>query len=141
MHIVRLNALRNFDQLCQTVAGSAAVNAVGASHVWQPSVDIREGNDGYHIVMDVPAVDPQRIDIAVKERVLTVSGERVVAAAEADIKVHRAERRPGKFARTFTLPEDADAQGIDATAKDGVLTIRIGKRAEAQPVSIAVKVA
>ena len=100
------------------------------------------GKRGYQLpALDVPAVEPKDIDVAVKEGVLTVTGERVAEAVETDSKVHRLERRAGKFARSFTLPEDADAQAIEATAKAGVLTIRIGKRAEAAPVSIAVKVA
>ena len=141
MRLVHLNSMRGFDQFFNSVAGSAVANAPAANSTWQPSVDIREGKDSYSIALDVPAVEQNDIDVAVKEGVLTVAGERVAEAVETDTKVHRLERRAGKFARSFTLPEDADAHSIEATAKAGVLTIRIGKRAEATPVSITVKVA
>jgi HSP20 family protein len=55
--------------------------------------------------------------------------------------VHRVERRYGRFARSFRLPEDADESRIDAKAKDGVLRLTLHKREQVKPRSIEVKVA
>ena len=148
MHLVRLNSLRGFDRLFDSLAGSVAgsVAGGGVAHVpvgnaaWQPNADIREGKDSYFIALDVPAVEPKDITVAVNDGVLTIAGERAAEVLEPDTKVHRRERRSGKFSRSFTLPDDVDANAIEATAKAGVLTIRITKRAVAQPVSIEVKV-
>ena len=140
MQLVRMNSLRGFDHLWNAVAADAAANVRAANASWQPAVDIREGKDSYSISLDVPAVEPTDIKVAVHDGVLTISGERPVEKADVDTKVHRAERRVGKFSRSFTLPEDANADAIEATAKSGVLTVRITKRAERQPVAIEVKV-
>jgi len=77
--------------------------------------------------------------VTVKDGVLVVSGERRYEK-ETEGKVHRVERRYGRFSRSFRLPENADEGRIEAAQKDGVLTLKVSKREEVKPRSIEVKV-
>ena len=141
MNIARWNPFQEldhaFDRYVFPIPGAVSRNA----HDWQPLVDIRETEDAYQVDMELPAIDPKDVRIERKDGVLSVSGERHVAKDGQDGRVHRSERRYGRFARSFRLPEDADAEAIRATAKDGVVAIVIGKSAKAQPRSIEVEAA
>jgi HSP20 family protein len=106
---------------------------------WTPPVDIRETDDGYRIDVELPAVAADDVKVNVKDGVLIVSGERRYEK-ETEGKVHRIERRYGKFTRSFRLPENVNEDKIDATSKNGVLTLSIAKREEVKPRSIEVKV-
>lgn len=112
-----------------------------AANDWQPLVDIREGEDAYSVELELPAVEPGDVRIELKDGLLHVSGERAAEANGANERVRRRERRYGKFARSFRLPEDADAEAITATAKNGVVYIAIGKSAIAQARAIEVQAA
>ena len=108
---------------------------------WQPPVDIRENKEGYRVEVELPAIDRKDVRIEIKERTLLVAGERHSADDAQDGRLHRRERRFGKFARSFRLPEDADPNAVRAAAKDGVVTIDVAKRATAQPREVEVQAA
>jgi HSP20 family protein len=109
---------------------------------WLPLVDIRENETEYQIDVEVPAVASEDLAVSVADGVLTVSGERksVEPAEGVDERVHRVERRYGRFVRNFQLPEDADFEAISAESRDGVLYLKIAKRASATPKEIEVKI-
>jgi HSP20 family protein len=107
---------------------------------WAPRVDIREEDQRFVILADIPGVDPAQIEVSMDKSVLTIKGERV-AAAEQDGKFTRVERARGVFHRRFSLPESADAEGITATGKLGVLEISIPKKALATPRRITINAA
>jgi HSP20 family protein len=111
------------------------------SRAWVPPVDIYE-TDGHEVVLKAELPDMKREDINVtfENGVLTLKGERKF---EQDVKkenFQRIERRHGSFSRSFTLPNTVDAGRINASYKDGVLTIRLPQREEAKPKQIAVNV-
>lgn len=138
MNIVRWDPFRELSQLFDR---DALVGANGNMHHWQPLVDIRETNDAYRVDVELPAVDAKDVRIELNGGVLNVSGERHLASDAEDGRVHRRERSYGKFTRSFRLPEDANPGAIDATAKDGVVSIAIAKVAEAQARTIQVEAA
>jgi HSP20 family protein len=109
-----------------------------ASDGWTPRVDVREEDQRYVILADVPGVEPADIDISMDQGVLTIKGERKSETATENAKVTRVERRYGAFERSFTLPDSADADAITAAGKNGVLEIAIPKKAQAAPRKIAV---
>ena len=139
MNLVNWSPIREFDEFLNQFGGSAVVRTgtIEASG-WQPPVDIAEGEDAYHIDMELPAVANDDIAVTVKDSVLTVSGERRREAL-ADGRRHRVERRFGKFSRSFRLPEDVDEDAIDAAAKDGLLRLKVRKREQATPRAIPVQ--
>jgi dicarboxylate/amino acid:cation (Na+ or H+) symporter, DAACS family len=87
---------------------------------------------------ELPGVDEKNVEVSLAHDVLTVKGERRLVAPEA-YSVHRQERRPYKFSRSFTLPVRVDAERISASMRDGVLAVTLPKVPESQPRQIAVK--
>lgn len=138
MNVVRWSPFREFDNLLQ--AFDRPVAPVRRAD-WLPLVDIRETEHEYQIDVEVPAVAADDLAVSVADGVLTVSGERksVDSTESSDSRVHRVERRFGRFTRNFQLPEDADHEAISAESKDGVLYLKIAKRASATPKEIEVK--
>ena len=115
--------------------------------VWVPPADVWETAGDYRIDLDIPAVAADEVEVQLNEGVLTVPGERLRVGPEADdapatdFRRHRTERRYGKFARSFRLPEQADEDSISANARDGVLHLVIGKRAQNLPRRIEIAAA
>ena len=111
----------------------------GLSRSWVPPVDIYE-TEQHEVVVKAELPDMKREDISVtfENNVLTLKGERKMAAEVANDRFQRLERFYGTFSRSFTLPSTVDAGHITAIYKDGVLTIRLPQREEAKPRQIAV---
>ncbi|HPF73507.1 MAG: Hsp20/alpha crystallin family protein [Rhodanobacteraceae bacterium] len=105
---------------------------------WTPRVDIKEENDRFLILADVPGVDPNAIEIDMDNGILSIRGERSASTTEEGERFSRVERSHGAFYRRFALPDSADPEGIVATGKHGVLEIVIPKRAETKPRRIQV---
>lgn len=104
-----------------------------------PVVDITETEERYQVSAEVPGVKKDDLTLEVQEGVLTLRGEKKQEREDENEKGRRLERIYGAFSRSFSLPGDADADHIDASFKDGVLTVRIPKRAEAKPAQVAIK--
>ncbi len=106
-----------------------------------PTVNTREGEDAYYVEVDLPGIRKEDISIDVDENVLTVSGERKVTEERKEENYYKVESRFGRFERSFTLPEDVDAEKIEAESKDGVLEIRIPKvqKVDKAPKKIEIK--
>ena len=108
---------------------------------WAPSVDIEEAEDKYVIKADLPGVDKKDIDVKLESGVLSIRGEKQTEKETGKgTKRHRTERFHGTFARSFTLPDAVKAEKVDASYKDGVLSLTIPKAEEAKPKSIDIKV-
>jgi HSP20 family protein len=95
---------------------------------WMPAVDIKEEEEAYLIRADIPGVDPGDIDVSVDNGVLTIKGERKEEKEEEKAGYKRVERSRGSFYRRFTLPDNADADKVDAKSANGVLELKIAKR-------------
>lgn len=132
MGIVHWDPWREFDRLFARPGEGAARSE------WLPPVDITETDKAYRIDMELPAVAAEDVNVAVKDGVLTVSGERKSESESGAAKRHRVERRWGRFSRSFRLPENVDEDAIEARAKDGVLYLTVAKQDKAQPRKIAV---
>ena len=132
-----LNQLGYADRPLSAEGVNDASNIV-TSH-WRPAVDIKEETDRFLITADLPGVDPKDIEITMENGVLTIKGERNSEATEEKDGYKRVERVSGTFYRRFSLPDSADAENIEATGKDGVLTIALPKHEKVQPRRITVK--
>ena len=108
---------------------------------WVPRVDIREEDKRFMILADIPGIDPAEIEVSMDKSILTIKGERKAAHDENSGKLTRQERMHGVFHRRFALPESADADGISAHGRHGVLEISIPKKAETTPRRITIKTA
>lgn len=106
---------------------------------WVPAVDVAESNDGFVIRADLPGVDAKDVDITMENGLLSIQGKRdTITETETD-GYKRTERVSGRFFRRFALPDTSDAEGIAATARDGVLEVRIPKKPQVQPQRIEVQ--
>jgi HSP20 family protein len=108
---------------------------------WAPLVDIVENEHEYLIKAELPEVKREDVKVTVQDGTLTIAGERTIEKEEKDKKYHRIERAYGHFARSFTLPEDADPTRIRAEFKDGVLNVHVAKAEHARPKRVEVEVA
>lgn len=107
---------------------------------WTPRVNIEEINDHFEITAELPGLGREDVKIEIKDRVLTLTGEKKAENEKRDRNVYLFERAYGNFCRTFTLPDNVDAEKIGAEFKNGLLRIDIPKTEEAKPKEIEVKV-
>lgn len=100
-----------------------------------PRADAAVGADAYEIMMELPGVAADDIDIAVQDGMLIVAGEKHVEREVSEKTYLFSEREYGAFQRAFRIPPDADHNAIDAQFKDGILVLKLPKtRAEGGPV-------
>jgi HSP20 family protein len=107
---------------------------------WSPLVDITEDDKEYLIKAELPEVKKDEVKVTVENGVLNITGERKFEKEEKGKRYHRVERAYGSFVRSFTLPDDADANKVNAEFKDGVLKVHLAKSESAKPKQIEVKV-
>ena len=105
---------------------------------WNPAVDLYEKDDHFVIKAELPGVDKKDIAIDLKDRVLTLSGERSYENEVKEESYYRRERSYGKFQRAFTLPADVDSDKIKAEFKDGLLQIEVPKPEEQKPKQVTI---
>jgi HSP20 family protein len=110
------------------------------SGTFVPAVDIYEDEHSIMLKLEVPGINEKDIDVKLENNTLTVRGERNFEKEEKEENFHRIERRYGAFARSFTLPNTVDPENVEASYDNGVLKIKLAKRAEAKPKQIKIGV-
>jgi len=103
-----------------------------------PAVDIYEDEQNITVKMEVPGIEQKDIDVRMENNTLVVRGERKFEKDEKEENFHRIERRYGSFYRAFSLPNTVDAENVSAEYDNGVLKIKLAKKAEAKPKQIKV---
>jgi HSP20 family protein len=103
-----------------------------------PLVNLWVSQDGVVVSAEVPGVLPADLSIDVLGETLTITGQRSAEELPDDVRYHRREREVGQFTRTVELPFRVDTDAVDATFRDGILTIRLPRVAEEKPRKIAV---
>jgi len=115
----------------------------GFAHNGFPALNVGSTPGALEIYAFAPGVDPSTLEVNLERGLLTIAGERKSALPPAggDNKaaVHINERFEGAFRRVMTLPDDADPDAVEAKLRDGVLHIRVQRRASAQPRRIAIQ--
>ncbi|MGO9992986.1 MAG: Hsp20/alpha crystallin family protein [Steroidobacteraceae bacterium] len=106
-----------------------------ATATWIPPVDIHEYTDRFELYVDLPGVDPSKVELTLDGGILTLSGDRIEQLSKPgeDPQARRIERGVGSFHRRFVLPDTVDGEKVNATGKNGVLTVTIPKQAKAMP--------
>lgn len=134
------NPIHEMDALFHNRLASVLCGGEQISSAWTPVVDIEETVQDYVVRAELPGLDKDKVKVAVEGAVLTLSGERDLERTAEGKTYHHIERSHGTFSRSFTLPEDSDAERVEAQFTNGVLTVRVAKREEALPKSIEVRV-
>jgi len=104
----------------------------------RPATDIFEDDAQITLVADMPGVSRERLNVQVDHDTLLLEGTIDVPGA-AELQALHADVRAGSYRRSFVLSQELDAERIEATLKDGVLQVRIPKRAELRARRIAVQ--
>jgi len=107
---------------------------------WAPLLDIVEDGNEYLIKVELPEVQKDDVKVTVESGTLTISGERKAEKEQKGCRFHRVERYYGRFERSFSVPDDAEADDVKAEFKDGVLRVHLAKSEQARPKQIEVKV-
>jgi HSP20 family protein len=141
MSLLHYEPYNFFDQfnndVSRLLSNTRPENAAAATG-WVPAVDIKEEDDRFLLVADLPGVARKDVEITVEDHVLTFQGERTTATEETREGYRRRERIHGKFLRQFTLPDTTDTENISATVNEGILEISIPKQQKIQPKKITV---
>jgi HSP20 family protein len=109
-----------------------------ASHRGFPALNVWEDSECLHVEAEVPGLSLNDVEIFVIGNELTVKGRRPALKGN-ELNYHRQERGTGEFSRTVTLPYEVNSEKVDATLKDGVLTLTLPKAEAARPKKITVK--
>ena len=107
---------------------------------WAPVVDIEETDREYVVKAELPDVKKDDVKVAIEHGLLTIIGERRQEKEEKTKRWHRSERYYGKFVRRILLPDYVDAEKVEASCKEGVLSVMLAKKAGVKPKSISVHV-
>ncbi len=117
-----------FERMNRVFNAMQNVQTAEANVDFVPAVNTREADDAYYLEVDLPGVKKENISIDVEDNALRISGERKLQEERKDEDFYRVESVYGKFERVFSLPEDVDADKIEAEMEDGVLQIKIPKK-------------
>ncbi len=102
-------------------------------------VDVREDAGFYYVDADVPGFERDNIDVTFENGLLTLSGERKSEETREGENYHITERRVGRFSRSFKIDAGVNEDSVEASLKDGVLTIKLAKSDDVKPRRIEVK--
>jgi HSP20 family protein len=102
-------------------------------------VNFAETETGYEVTVDLPGLKPEEVSVEFKDGHLWITGERKDETEDKGKTYHRIERRYGKFRRVIALGTEIESDKVDASYKEGVLTINVPKAEAVQPKRIEVK--
>ncbi len=132
MLVTRFDPFSEIRELEKRLLGAVEVPAKGEKEVvnaFLPTVNTREDENAYVVEVDLPGVKKEdiKVNIDQEKRTLSISGERKFKDEVKKDDYYKIESSYGKFMRTFSLPENVDAENIDAKTEDGVLHITLPK--------------
>jgi HSP20 family protein len=133
MNLIRYNSALNnyeptsFSNLIDRFFNDSLARSGGSSYSFVPRVDILEEEKSFEIHLAVPGMSKNDFKIDLNDNYLTISGERKISREKKENKFQSVEIQYGTFSRSFTLPENVDANGISAKYVDGILEVSIPK--------------
>jgi HSP20 family protein len=110
-------------------------DSTSATAMWIPQVDIHEYANRFELHVDLPGVDPAKVELTLDGGILALSGERPQPTRKdsEESQGQRLERGYGQFHRRFVLPDTVDSEKVNAIGNHGVLTVTIPKQTKAMP--------
>lgn len=106
---------------------------------WTPAFDVIEKEKEYVVTAEIPGIDPKDIDITISNGILTIKGEKKKEEENREENYYYMERQYGTFQRSFRLPNEIEADKVDATYKNGVLRLVLPKAHADNVKKIAIK--
>jgi HSP20 family protein len=105
---------------------------------WTPTVDLFEKEGNYYLKAEIPGLEKDDISVTLSDGVITLTGKKESSHEEKTDAYHVKEMKSGTFTRCFRLPEEIDEEKIEATYKDGVLSVTMPKKEGSKPKKIEV---
>ncbi|MGB6067255.1 MAG: Hsp20/alpha crystallin family protein [Desulfomonilaceae bacterium] len=132
---------RSMDELFNAVSGARRPSM---DPLWReaqifPLLNVRELDHSFVVTAEIPGMKTEDLEIKIEGDTLILKGERKPQDGSEKASYHRRERATGVFQRSLTLPSKVDAENVDATYKDGILTVTLRKEKAAIPRQITVK--
>jgi HSP20 family protein len=112
-----------------------AFGGATGNRVWVPAMDVAERRDAYIVHAELPGVNPDQVDVSFEQNVLTIRGNKPASyntTSDGELRLFAAERVHGGFERAVRLPEFVDADRIEASFANGLLTVTVPKAKAAQ---------
>jgi len=139
------NALSDFDRYFESFFGDNLLSPATRAFNHLPAVDVRETEKSYVMDMELPGYDEKDIEIHIDGNSLSIASKHEETRDAKDEGETNGtwilrERRVNSFSRSFKLPENANPEDVTAEFKNGILSMEIKKRAEAQKRTIQIKV-
>jgi HSP20 family protein len=135
-----VSRLRNeMDRLWDDYFGPGRRALRPLEEAWMPAVDVSESGDKITVKAEIPGMEAKDIEISMVGDTLTIKGEKKVEKEEKEENYHMVERSYGSFTRAMKLPAPVDPDKVEATYKNGVLTVVLPKKEEVKPKSIEIK--
>ena len=124
-HINRLR--RDMNRMFDRVCGEFGLSQTPLAFRGMPTVDLTETERDLILRAEIPGMDPEDLDIAIEDNILTIKGESRQEIIKDGENYHRTERRYGSFSRTFQLPCRVMINDVEASYKKGILKIVMPK--------------
>jgi HSP20 family protein len=123
------------------VGGEWGGRLAGMDQLRAPHADVMESKDEIRVMVELPGMRPEDVEVNLENNILTISGEKRAAQRHEDgnSRWHLTERRYGRFSRSFILPKDVEQDRIEAHFENGVLFVAIPKSERAKPRRIQVQ--
>ena len=127
---------RWFDEMSSTLGMPSMLSDMGRpgrtgtslARTYRPSIDVCGDDKCYQIKLDVPGMDESNLSLEIKDDVLVIRGQKQESSEDKNKHYYRVERSYGAFQRTLALPDDANADEIEAKLDNGVLRLEIPRR-------------
>jgi HSP20 family protein len=129
---------QEIDKLFEDTFGNAGMPLLNTAG-WRPAVDVKETDDALLFELEMPGVSEEKLEITCEGGVLAIAGEKESLKQEGEGKFHIVERTFGSFRRSFQLPANVQENKIEASLKNGVLSVRVPKAELPKPKKIEVK--
>jgi HSP20 family protein len=124
------------ERVMKSAFGERGLTTAGA---FTPALDVEETDDQFTILVELPGVAADEVEVSLEESVLTIAGERRFYDNKEADGFRRIERHFGRFHRAVRLPDRVDADRVEAGYRDGMLTIVVPKAEESKPRRIQIQ--
>lgn len=118
---------QELDSLFDQVFSTPRLCLASRGQAWIPHTDIYETSDEYQVVVEIPGLAPEEIEVVVDRARLLIAGHRQPATPCGVHRVHQAEILSGSFKRVFRLPDLVNPDAVQARCEQGLLTVTLPK--------------
>jgi HSP20 family protein len=125
------------NEMNRMLAGARSYTGLGQREF--PPVNLYANEHDLLLTLEVPGIDPAKVDVTVTDDTVTIRGERPAEAAQPGQSFHRRERPSGQFQRAVQLPFAVDSSKTEATYERGVLAVRLARPESQKPKKVLVK--